>query len=71
MYTEFLLVYTIQDAECSTTYSTVVTKYSVNVFQGPRGQPHPSAGFAAVYVMAHEVGMSSFVRFNRPGVTAV
>ena len=38
---------------CRHKYNCVVGELGVH---GKRGQPHPSAGFAAVYVMAHELG---------------
>lgn len=38
---------------CRHVYNCVVGELGVH---GKRGQPHPSAGFAAVYVMAHELG---------------
>ena len=38
---------------CRRVYNCVVGELGVH---GKRGQPHPSAGFAAVYVMAHELG---------------
>ena len=38
---------------CTHLHNCVVGELGV---QGPRGRPHPSAGFAAVYVMGHELG---------------
>ena len=38
---------------CRHKHNCVVGELGVH---GKRGQPHPSAGFAAVYVMAHELG---------------